>query len=55
MTDIQQIFILGPLYFFPLLLEMGSMESIDPVIFLTSGLGTLFWVAIASAIVGIFR
>jgi hypothetical protein len=55
MTDLQLIFLLGPLYFFPLLLDLGSIESADTIVFLTSGLGTAFWVAVVSAIAGLFR
>lgn len=55
MTDLQLVFFLGPLYFFPRLLQLGSIESLDTIVFLTSGLGTTFWVAVVSAIGGLFR
>lgn len=55
MTDLQLVFLLGPLYFFPRLLQLGSIGSLDTIVFLTSGLGTAFWVAVVSAIAGLFR
>lgn len=55
MTDLQLVFFLGPLYFFPRLLQFGSIESLDPIVFLTSALGTMFWVVVVSAIAGLFR
>lgn len=53
MTDLMVVFFMGPLYFFPQLLSIGSATSIDLTIFLASGLGTVFWATVLSAIGGV--
>jgi hypothetical protein len=55
MTDLQLVFFLGPLYFFSRLLQFGSIESLDPIVFLTSALGTTFWVVVVSTIAGLLQ
>lgn len=53
MTDPVTAFLLGPVYFLPRLLMIGTGSTLDPTIFLSSGLGTAFWVAFLSAIGGV--
>ncbi len=53
MTDPVTAFLLGPVYFLPRLLTIGTGSSLEPAIFLASGVGTAFWVALLSAIAGI--
>lgn len=55
MTNLQLIFFLGPLYFFPGLMTIGSTQSIDTVVFLTSAMGTVFWAAVIGAFAGLLQ
>lgn len=55
MTELIVVFFLGPLYFFPQLLSIGSATPIDLTIFLASGLGTVFWATVLSGIGGVVR
>lgn len=55
MTDPITVFLFGPFYFIPLLLTYSG-ESIDQIqMFVISGLGTAFWVAIISAVYGVSK
>ena len=55
MTDFISVFLFGPLYFFPLLLSLSIESPHQMQIFVTSGLGTTFWVAVISAIWGVIN
>lgn len=52
MTDLATVFLLGPLYFFPLLLKIGTGSSIEFAVLLASGIGTVFWASVVTLISG---
>ena len=51
MTELELIFLFGPLHFFPWLLAVGGIESVDILAFVISGLGTVFWTVIIIKII----
>lgn len=53
MTNLEVVFLLGPLYFFSHLASLGTAESIDTVVFITSAMGTVFWASVLGAIGGL--
>lgn len=55
MTDLITVFLLGPLFFFPLLLNVTALTSGNLVIFIASGLGTMLWTIVITVIGGLIQ
>lgn len=55
MVELATAFLLGPLYFFPQLLSVGSASPTNFAVFLASGLGTAFWTAVLTVIGGLVQ